>query len=508
MAVLNDPYDVIVVGGGPAGSTVATLVAQQGHSVLLLDKSDFPRYQIGESLLPSTINGICVLLGVDRAIHDAGFTRKLGGAFRWGRNPDPWTFSFGVMDKKRKNPAFAYQVERSKFDDILLQNARSKNVQVETGHAVTKLVSGEGRVSGVEFRDKEGRTRSVRSRFVVDASGHSSVISKAVGERVYSKFFRNYALFGYYEGGKRLPAPSEGNILSAAFDEGWFWYIPLSSSMTSVGAVFHAPEDGSKPKALEGNLEAAMERFIARCPVIADFLRDASRIKEGQYGELRVRRDWSYANTKYWREGLVLVGDAACFVDPLLSQGVHLATYSGLLAARSINSCLAGRVDEKEAFEEFEFRYRREYELFYQYLTYLYDMNQDQDSFFWAARSLLKTEERGNEAFIRLLAGQASADSAIALAQDYFDARQGSGEALGEALNEDFDPSDSILGDAQTASVKKLLPAMAHEAGQVQLLARFGKNRPQEVPLREGGLIASEDGLHWDRSVDVDHGHA
>lgn len=487
-------YDLIVVGGGPAGSTVATFVAQQGHKVLLLEKSEFPRYQIGESLLPSTINGICVMLGVDEEIHKAGFTKKLGGAFRWGKNPEPWSFNFGVMDAKRKNPAFAYQVERSKFDAILLNNARKNGVEIRTRCAVKRALYDGDRVCGVEYYDENGVAQTVRARFVADASGNTSILSSSVGERVYSKFFKNYALFGYYEGGYRFPAPREGNILSAAFDEGWFWYIPVTATMTSVGAVFHAPEDGAKP--LQGSLEDAMAAFIKRCPIIAEYLKNARRITDGPYGQLRVRKDWSYANTKFWKKGMVLLGDSACFVDPLLSQGVHLATYSALLAARSINSCLDGAIDETRAFEEFEFRYRREYGLFYEYLTSLYDMNSDQDSFFWAARSLLNTEERGNEAFIRLVAGQANADRSIAVAQDFFDVRRGSGAALEKIMNPGMGGNGNGA-DTNGAHIHKVLPELDREATQMQMLARFGAERPAEMPMMEGGLVTSEDGLRW-----------
>jgi halogenation protein CepH len=498
MSKLQDgAYDLIVIGGGPAGSTIATFVAKQGHNVLLLEKSELPRYQVGESLLPSTINGICVMLGVDKEIHDAGFMKKLGGSFRWGKNPDPWSFNFGVLDEKRKNPAFAYQVERSKFDYILLKNARKNGVEVKSHCAVNRTLKENGRVCGVEYRDENGVVRTAHSRYVADASGNTSVIAKSIGERIYSKFFRNFALFGYYENGKRFSHPREGNILSAAFDEGWFWYIPITPTMTSVGAVFHAPADGSKPRALlKGNLDDAMKAFIKRCPIIEDFLKDATRITEGPYGQLRVRKDWSYTNSKFYEDGLVLLGDAACFVDPLLSQGVHLATYSALLAARSINSCLAGTISEEMAFTEFETRYRREYGLFYQYLTSLYDMNADEDSFFWAARSLLKTEERGNEAFVRLLAGQANADPSIAVAQDFFDARAGSGAMLEKIMNP---ATGNIDGADDSSNVHTFLPNLDYEAAQMQLLTKINDARPVEMPVYEGGLITSMDGMHWSK---------
>ena len=183
------------------------------------------------------------------------------------------------------------------------------------------------------------RARSARSTWWTPRATRAASTGDAGAVRQYSEFFRSLALFGYFEGGKRLPAPNSGNILSCAFDSGWFWYIPLSPTLTSVGAVVRR-EMASK---IQGDPEEALMALIAECPMISDYLRDAKRVTEGQYGELRVRKDYSYANTRFWCPGMVLIGDAACFVDPIFSSGVHLATYSALLAARSINSVLAGR---------------------------------------------------------------------------------------------------------------------------------------------------------------------
>lgn len=488
----EEEFDVIVVGGGPGGSTVATFIAMQGHRVLLLERDQFPRYQVGESLLPSTVNGICVMLGVEEEIANAGFTKKLGGSFRWGKRKEPWSFYFGVADKNRSNPAFAYQVERMKFDWILLKNAGKKGVDVRMKCNVKEPIMADGRVVGVQFEDEQHRLRKAKAKYVVDASGNKGLFGDLIGERLYSKFFKNWALFGYYEGGKRFDAPHDGNILSAAFGEGWFWYIPITKDITSVGAVFSPPEDRKRP--VEGELDQAMGRFIAQCPIIADMLSGAKRITEGMYGKLRMRQDWSYSNSTFSGKGVVLVGDSAAFVDPLLSQGVHLATYGGLLAARSVNSILSGQVSEERALDEYEFRYRREYGLFYDYLTSLYDMNSDKESLFWAARSVLKTEERGNEAFVRLLGGHANADPAICVAEDFFDKRQGSGIALENVMNPD--DAVEVSGDG-VSQIQRLLPELDREAQGLQMLAKFGTERPLEKPFRQGGLVTSRDGMHW-----------
>src|SRR4051794_31356006 len=150
---LSEEADVVVVGGGPGGSTLATLVAMRGHRVMLLEKEKFPRWQIGESLLPSTVHGICRLTGVTDELAKAGFTRKHGGTMRWGANPEPWTFSFSVSPRIASETSHAYQVERSRFDQILLDHARNTGVDVREEHTVTGIVEDDGRVAGTTWTD-------------------------------------------------------------------------------------------------------------------------------------------------------------------------------------------------------------------------------------------------------------------------------------------------------------------------------------------------------------------
>jgi halogenation protein CepH len=209
----TEEADIVVVGGGPAGSTVAALVAMQGHRVVLLEKERFPRYQIGESLLPATVHGVCRLTGVADELVAAGFTKKRGGTFRWGSRPDPWTFAFSVSPRMAGPSAFAYQVERSRFDQILLDHARRLGVDVREGTAVDRVLDDGPRVRGVTYTGEDGEQREILSRYVVDASGNKSQIHRSAGGvRRYSEFFRSLALFGYFTGGKRLPEPNSGTF--------------------------------------------------------------------------------------------------------------------------------------------------------------------------------------------------------------------------------------------------------------------------------------------------------
>lgn len=478
-------YDVIVVGGGPAGSTVSTLVAKRGHRVLLLERESFPRYQIGESLLPATVHGVAKLLGVHEDIERAGFTVKHGGTFRWGANPEPWTFDFAVSHRMAGPTSFAYQVERAKFDKILLDNAARNGVDVRERHTVTDVLRDEeGRVTGVRFQDADGSAdgaeHTAYARYVVDSSGNTSRLhTHTGGQRVYSEFFRNLALFGYWHNGARLPKPSDGNILCVAFDAGWFWYIPLTPTLTSVGAVVH-PEHTSR---IQGDPETAMAELIDACPMIKQNLANATRVTEGIYGQLRVRKDWSYRNTDFHAPGMVLVGDAACFVDPVFSSGVHLATYGATLAARSLNSCLAGELEEKEAFAEFDARYRREYALFYEFLVGFYDLHQSEDSYFWSARKVANTAPTDLESFINLVGG---------VAGDEFTGRLSATSA---------ELADTFGGGTSTAHPGGgFLGSLLAAGAELQVGAALGDHGALDSAAVDGGLTVSADGLSWERA--------
>ncbi|WSQ74413.1 tryptophan 7-halogenase [Streptomyces xinghaiensis] len=486
-----EEFDVVVVGGGPSGSTVASFVAKQGHRVLLLEKESFPRYQIGESLLPATVHGICGLLGVSEEIERAGFTRKLGGTFRWGSSPEPWSFAFAISPRMAGPTSHAYQVERMKFDDILLKNSRRLGVDVREECAVTEVIEDGERVRGVAYRDSTGARHTVSARYVVDASGNKSRIHRrAGGERTCSEFFRNIAIFGYFEGGKRLPAPKRGNIFCAAFDEGWFWYIPLSETLTSVGAVVTS----EFAESAQGDPADALSRLIAKCPRIDDLLADATRVTEGVYGQVRVRKDYSYSNSRYWRPGMVLIGDAACFIDPVFSSGVHLATYSALLAGRSINTVLANDLNEEESFAEFEARYRHEYGLFYEFLVSFYDMNSDHDSYFWQAKKVTSFADSELEAFVELVGGVASHDGAFVDAESV---RARFKHTAGE-LERSVTQVDRTGADDSTPMYQSEIMGSVMEQGtQIQVQTALGGDLDAEAALFPGGLVPSADGLRW-----------
>jgi halogenation protein CepH len=467
----DEHFDLIVVGGGPGGSTAATLVAKRGHKVLLLEQERLPRYQIGESTLPYTL-GICKILGLGAELARAGFTQKLGGVWRWGSRGNVVRVDFrDVVPEPLIEGAYACQVERMKFDKLLLDNARRTGVEVRERHSVRELIVEDGRIVGAKYTDDEGRERVARARHVADAGGHTSPFHRMCGQRIWSDKFRNFALFGYYEGGERLPPPMSGSILNVTFEYGWFWYIPLAPALTSVGAV--VPVEFTR--LLEDGHEKAMQRFIEDCPTIRQFLEGTKRITEGTYGRLRVRKDWSYCNTRFCRPGLILIGDAACFVDPLFSSGIHLSTYSALLAARSINSILLNAAGEEEYLNEFETRYRNEYAKFYQFLVTFYE-DLEHDEYFRRASEILQTGEQGSNALVRLVSGW-SAD--------------------GEGSNGTRDERAEEAQPPRTLAEKSFGNAFAKSEADIFDWAIKG------VPSisSSGGLVPTDDGLGWTQAT-------
>lgn len=474
----EENFDLVVVGGGPSGSTISTLVARQGHRVLLIDRERHPRYQIGESLLPATVHGVCRILGVTDDLAAAGFPRKRGGTFKWGASPDPWDFTFALSPRMPGPTSFAYQVERARFDEILLRNAVRHGVEVREGCTARRVLIEGDRVAGVEYTDQDGAAATARAKHTVDASGNTSRLHRAVGgPRHYSPHFRNIAVFGYFAGGRRLPSPNSGNIFSVAFDEGWIWYIPLRDDLTSVGVVLAADRAGD----VQGDPERGWQDAIARCPIISEWLAGVPRATGAPYDQVRVRKDYSYEKEVYWRPGMALVGDAACFIDPVFSSGVHLATYSGLLAARSVNSVLSGELTEGRAFGEFEVRYRREFGLFHEFLVAFYNLHEDRDSYFWNAKRITGAGASDSEAFVELVGGIASGDRAVA------------GSELADAVAAASDGDE----DANPLLRVKVVSASLHEGAQLQALAELGEDNEPEAPLVHGGLVASADGMRW-----------
>ena len=384
--------DVVVIGGGPSGATLATLCARNGLDVALYERERGPRYRIGESLLPATPRQLVPLLGAAGEVAQANFVVKPGATFCWGDRPDtPWSLLFGGPDPGPNAPV-ALNVDRQRFDAILLDNAAARGVAVHRGQAVLSVGEGDsvhGRVVEIGVLDS-GARRRVRARYVANASGQMRLNLPELHARAHSHFFRKVAVWGYWDHAGRLAPPLEGNVLfetlGTAHGPAWAWFIPLSDARTSVGVV--APRDCVPT--LRKDRRGVLTAWVAQCPRTAALLAEARPSAEPPYDEVRLCADYSYASDAFWAPGLVQVGDAACFVDVLLSSGVHLATYGALLAARSIEAVLRGGLPETLAMDEYESRIRQEFAIFHAGLTGLYDVTRPRDHYIEPLRKLLR----------------------------------------------------------------------------------------------------------------------
>lgn len=393
-STVQSSYDVVAIGGGPAGSTVATLLARAGRRVLVLEREHFPRYHIGESLLSATLP-ILKHIGVLPAIEAAGFIRKPGGTFVWGSSGEPWSFWFA---EDPGGYTHAFHVVRSQFDEILLRHAQQQGAEVREGVTV-EAIDGEGPFV-VRARAENGEAIRVECAHVVDASGQNAILGRRERLREFNPFFKNLALWSYYEGAARLDPPHADNILSAAHAEGWCWYIPLHDGTMSVGTVVDANRWRERAKA--ATLDATYDELIAGCAPVHRRLQGARRV-----APVRVIRDYSYSSKRFFHGAALLAGDAACFIDPVFSTGVHLACLSGLLAADCLDDVLAGRRTIEAAFASYDASYRNAFERYRRFLVYFYNHHSATDSYFWQARKLVDPDGtlELREAFVRLISG-------------------------------------------------------------------------------------------------------
>ncbi len=395
---MADPQ-VVVIGGGPGGSTAATALARKGYRVLLLEREHFPREHIGESLLPASMPFL-EWLGVLPAVQEAGFLKKWGATMLWGKSPEPWSWYFRETNTSQPH---AYQVWRAQFDQILLDNARANGVDVREGHRVTSVTFDGPKASGVRFVDDHGRVGEQKAAWIVDASGQGAVIGHARNLRKWDTFFQNMAVYAYFQGADTLPSPDETNIFIESYTGGWFWNIPLHNGWMSTGAVVDSEvgRQGLRRLGMEGFLRDQ----IAMTAGTRHMLRNASLVR----GPATLK-DWSYLSDEVVGDGYILVGDAACFIDPLFSSGVHLAMTSGAMAAAYVSTVLKDESMRGPGAIFYKEQYYAEYTQFREMAKLFYSTNRTIDSYFWEARRILPAQDwegaTPRQAFIRAVAGR------------------------------------------------------------------------------------------------------
>lgn len=327
-------YDVITIGGGPGGAAAATLLAQRGHRVLLLERAPVPRFKIGESLMPATY-GTLERLGVLPLLKDSHFPKKYSVQFfnRKGKASSPFYF----METDPCESSQTWQVLRSEFDALLLDNAAAQGVEVRRGATVKDVLfdpEESERAVGVRVQPAGQPELEISCRVVVDASGQSSLIARKLGLRQQDPELKKAAYFTHFEGALRDPGLDEGATLVLHTEEAksWFWYIPLPDDRVSVGVV------GSLDYLVAGrpgDPQQVFDEEVERCPALKARLAGAS-----QLFPVQATRDFSYRSSRIAGDGWVLVGDAFGFLDPIYSSGVFLALKSGELAADSIHEAL------------------------------------------------------------------------------------------------------------------------------------------------------------------------
>ena len=333
--------DVLVVGGGPAGSAISALLAEKGWTVHVLEKDRHPRFHIGESLLPHSLP-ILSRLGVLEDIEKIGLT-KYGAQVVSPYHGRARTLYFSkALDGSQP---FSYEVKRAEFDKILFDNAVSKGAHMREGVRAKHVEFRPDSTHLVHAEDKTGLALTYETQFVVDASGRDTFLSGQFGGKHRNPHHNSAAVFGHFEGVKRLPGLDEGNISIVWFDHGWWWIIPFKDGTTSVGAVCWPSYIGTRKVPLEQFLWDT----IALCPPVADRMANAKML-----GHAYAAANYSYRRTTMSGDGYIMVGDAFAFIDPVFSSGVHLALNSATLGADVVDAYLRKSPDYGRCLSEFE----------------------------------------------------------------------------------------------------------------------------------------------------------
>jgi len=355
-------HDVVVVGAGPAGAATAARLAQKGRSVLVLESERFPRFHIGESLLPLS-DKVFGELGCRDRMAKAGFTQKFGARLISGCGQHVVLFDFAAA--RHVDPPWTWQVHRAEFDALLLEHAVACGAKVVAGRARDYRVDADG--VDVDYQYESGTDRTLRARVLVDASGRAGFVAKREGVREFDPELRKAAVYAHFRGVPSEPGRRAGDTLLVSLPKlGWFWFIPLKNGITSVGAVLDMSDYETRTK---GDPEAIFQESVASVPAAARLMAGAERV-----GEFSVESGFSYRARRYCGDRWLLAGDAGSFLDPVFSTGVMMALRSGIESAdTAIDAWLEPRGRTERVLRRFDRRLKDRYTFVRKFVTGFYD---------------------------------------------------------------------------------------------------------------------------------------
>lgn len=431
-------YDLVIIGGGPAGSTVASLTKRYSPAlkVLLLEKAHFPRHHVGESLLAGA-TPVLKEMGAYEKVNKHGFLEKLGATYVWGQDRKPWGFSFNELNTaltsqgRRVSDVYtrAWQVNRAEYDQILLNHTVELGVEVHQGARVVRLVEDRGseRVTAVEYQDEYG-LHTVGCSWLIDCSGQDAFLGRKLNIRQYDEKMNNYALWGYWQGFKWKSEYVGSTDLTRIFvvttKHGWLWCIPIRADVASIGLVTHRQ---TLKDMTRGSDQLYLDE-VASCTEIHDVIKGAHlvRVAPDQTRDVCAIQDWSYTSKRVSGPNWVLVGDSAGFVDPILSSGTMLTHELGQKAAYTLLSTFASSSDNQiQAYWDF---YNDTYQTYLQayrdMASFWYSNNFSMESWQWEARRILTQRDStinltDREAFTRIAFGYASRTESVGLFGSY-----------------------------------------------------------------------------------------
>ncbi|WP_410569609.1 NAD(P)/FAD-dependent oxidoreductase [Amycolatopsis sp. cmx-4-61] len=380
MSASEETYDVVVVGGGPGGAATAGLLAGMGHKVLVLEREKFPRYHIGESLITGALPTLDDL-GLIKRLDAMGFTKKYGGTLLWGKNQGTWGFRFtesALYD-------YAYQVRRADFDALVLGRARELGAKVLEEVTVREPIFDGERMVGVTYAEKGSKeTKEAHATFVIDATGQNHILAKHFDSVVWHDDLRNIATWTYWQGCNLYSGTKAGDIISENRPTGWFWFIPLHDGTVSVGYVTPLEEYQKSGKSLE---ELYFDE-LGKTEEVSTLVKGATRASG-----FRNIKDWSYTAERFHGPGWALVGDAAAFVDPLLSTGVTLALRGARALADAIDGVLRDPSAEDELLGLYEESYRTFLDSVLDFVRFFYDRTKNKEDYWDKAQEQIDPQK-------------------------------------------------------------------------------------------------------------------